>query len=90
MRCLEFLVLLGIAGSLFAAEGKIAVTPPDDKNAVAELEKLGAPLKKDEHGTVKEAAFGYAKATDATLVYLGGLHSVLRWTRLSRPRNAIS
>ena len=76
MRCLGFLVLLGIAGSLFAAEGNIAPTPPDDKKAVAELEKLGAPLEKDENGTVMpcsaaDASLDQAKAV-AEIKKLGG------------------
>ena len=78
MRYFPFALLILAAGSLLAADNG---TPKpeqqtDDKTAVAELEKLGAQIEKDDRGAVKRLAFGYSKATDATLVYLQGLHNL--------------
>jgi internalin A len=42
------------------------------------LERLGARIERDEHGRAIRLLFGYAKATDETLVYVKGLRGLQR------------
>jgi len=72
-------LLLATGGLLAASDATPKATPrPDDPAAVAELQKLGAQIEKDESGVVRGLVFGGAKATDTTLAHLKGLHSLQR------------
>jgi len=79
MRYFPSSILFFAAGLLWALASAASVAAqPDDGNSVAQLEKLGARIQRDEHGKVIALRFGYAKATDATLVNLKGLHNLQR------------